>query len=228
MSSRSRRPSTVACGGPANGASAASARSTVSSRQPPSAQPSQFSSARFAFVAHVARELAPARIDDEARELACDVRHSILSPAAFTTCAHFAISALMNAAKFCGVPPTPSAPMMVKTLFHVRQRERSDDRGMQFGHDRLRRAGGHEQSVPADDLVALAGPLRRASAAPAASGERLSAGDRERAQLAGLRERQRARDVFEHELDLAADEIGERRPAALVRHVRHLQRRPSS
>ena len=47
-SSFSLRPSTVACPGPANGASAEIAMSTVSCREPPIAQPTQFSSVRCA------------------------------------------------------------------------------------------------------------------------------------------------------------------------------------
>ena len=48
MSSRSPRPSTVASRGPENSASAASARSTVSWREAPTAQPTQLRNDRAA------------------------------------------------------------------------------------------------------------------------------------------------------------------------------------
>ncbi len=48
MSKRSERPSTDACAGPENGPSAAIALSSVSWRDPPSAQAGQFSSVRCA------------------------------------------------------------------------------------------------------------------------------------------------------------------------------------
>ena len=62
-SSRSRRPSTEACGGPEKGASAPIAASSVSWRDPPTAQPIQLSSVRCASFRTGARQVGVAGAD---------------------------------------------------------------------------------------------------------------------------------------------------------------------
>ena len=60
-------------------------------------------------------------------------------------------------------------------------------------------------------------------------GDALFARHRERPQLAAAHVRQRDAEVVEHDLHLAAEQIGERGRGALVRHVRDAaDRRPSS
>ena len=61
--------------------------------------------------------------------------------------------------------------------------------------------------------------LGDASAPPAARRSAGLAADRERTQLAALHVRQHRLQRIEHDLDLAADQVGDRRCAALVGHV---------
>ena len=57
---------------------------------------------------------------------------------------------------------------------------------------------------------------------PGASGIALEPGDAKRPKLALLHVGPGARQIVEHHLDVAGEQIGDRRRAALVGHVRHL------
>src|ERR1051325_2025614 len=96
-----------------------------------------------------------------------------------------------------------------------------DEERVQLLDDGTRGAGGGEDAVPAEDVVAReagfgdGGEVGR-------EGRALGGGDGEAADFAGLDLRQAGRADGEHDLDLAAEEVGDRQGNRLVGHVHHL------
>ncbi len=146
-----------------------------------------------------------------------DGLHSGWIPAVLTAAAHFAISDFTNARSSSGVDPRLRPPVLENSWRTAGIGERGAQQLVQLRDGVLRRLRGNEGRRPHRHLEALqAGFLQGGHIAQ----QQLAIGARggQRAQLAAHHERQRRADVAEHEVDLPAHQVGQRRRRALVRH----------
>ncbi len=99
-----------------------------------------------------------------------------------------------------------------------------DDRiqlGVELGEDRLRRLRRRDHALPCRGVEARhAGVGKRRHVGQRR--EALFGRHRERAQFSGLDQRQRRTEIAEHQLDVAAHQIVERRRRAAIGHMGHL------
>ena len=149
------------------------------------------------------------------------VAHDGARPAPFTVSAHFAASRLTNAAYAEGVASSASTPRSCRRFFISAVRWMAATSALSLSTTAARHAGRPEQAEPGRDLVARQAALghrRHLGQQLAAPG----AGHRQRLEPAGLHVRQRRRLQIEHQRHVAGQHIGQRRCAALVRHMQQL------
>ena len=151
--------------------------------------------------------------------------HGLSSPSVLTIGDHLARSALITVVKSAGVPPSGALLKPLQRGFQFRRLQPIIDRRVELFDDRLRRMRRRQQPGPAgrDEIRKSAldhgrhvGQLRDA----------LWRGDGKRAQPAGLDERQQHAGAFEGHLHVAGDHVGDRRSAALVRHMHDVDAGP--
>ena len=127
----------------------------------------------------------------------------------------------MSAAYSSGVDTSGSAPSSARRDLSSFGRHRGAQRGAELVDDRLRRARRRDDAVVQHRLVA--GQRRFRDRRQVREDRRaLGAGHRERPHLALLHQRDRRRQRAEINPDMAADQIGQRRRAALVGNMGQL------
>jgi hypothetical protein len=172
----------------------------------------------YCHIGAVARRARP--VDDGAVAHDEVVAHqSTLAPERRTTSAHFGVSLRTRARNSSGVPPSASVSSLPEALEHERRRERLADLGVQPRNDLARQVRRRDDAAPGDGLIAGdAGLVQRRQV-----GEQRRAarpGDGDAAHPAGARVRADRRNVVEHELHFAGDEIVDRLRAAAIGNVK--------
>ena len=101
--------------------------------------------------------------------------------------------------------------------------QRFDSVGVNFGDDRFGRAGGRHQAKPTEVLKTGKCLGRRGHVGQLF--QTLQTGDRQPAQFALLHLADGSREIGRHKVDLPAQQIGERRAFAFVRHMHRINAR---
>ena len=144
--------------------------------------------------------------------------HSIVAPDSRTALPHLASSRRWKSAKSPRrrtVGTTPSGSSLPRKRLAARD---AGDRVGQRRRQIVRQSGGREHAPPRGRLEVRDNRIPRSSARSAAPAS-AAARQRDGAQLAALDVRQHGLQRIEHDLDLAADQIGHRGCAAPVGHV---------
>ena len=172
--------------------------------------------AMSASIARRARAVDDGAVADTARSYA---HQSTLAPERFTTSAHFGVSLRTSARNSSGVPPSGSVSSCLKRSMHGRRRERLADLGVQPGDDLRGRFAGADDPAPGDGLVAgtpASASVGRSGNARRALRPARPPMPRTRPACACGADR---RDVVEHQLDFAGDQVVDRLRAAAIGHV---------
>jgi len=165
------------------------------------------------------RNAGPAAPDYAALHPGYGPNHSALAPDALTTLPHFSVSAATNAPNWPGVIGIRVLPHFGEARPDARVGEPGVDLAVEAFDDLARRAARRHDAGPAARLEPGQG-FRQGRYA----GQHAGLGFRRHRQHphgTRLDLRQRGREVVEHRLGLAADQVGDGGGRAPVRHVHH-------
>ena len=146
--------------------------------------------------------------------------HWALSPANLTTLPHFSVSSAMTFVKSAGVPGMPSPPRSANARLEFWIGEACIDCFVELVDDLDRHALRPGDAFKRRRLIARQEIADRRQVRQRRRTGRRS--HRQCANLPGLDERQRRRGQVEHDLNLSAHEIDQRRCVAAVRHVHQI------